>query len=191
MSEFGIDCWALISPICAHLCAEHSKVAFSHWEEASYTCLTQSSEYWEFTCSWSWLVQGQASRNMCVPISPTRRSDKVSVLAHIGTYPHKPLRKTTVAICNHQAVCPFCLWLEVWFYDLQTLKSNSMVIHNTKCPCRDQLSLNNTLSFQGNIFTLSGGFFHVSDTECEHVELTYAWSCGKVSTNMYVAIIPR
>ena len=37
--------------------------------------------------------------------------DKVSVLTHI--YRHKPLRKTEVTICNHQADSPLNMWPDV------------------------------------------------------------------------------
>ena len=36
--------------------------------------------------------------------------DKVSMLSH--TYPHKPLRKTKVTICNHQADSPLYVWAD-------------------------------------------------------------------------------
>ena len=36
--------------------------------------------------------------------SHTTRSDKVGILTH--AYPHKPLRKTEVSICNHQVDSP-------------------------------------------------------------------------------------
>ena len=48
------------------------------------------------------------------------RGDKVSMLTHI--YPHKPLRKIEVTICNHQADSPLCVWPDVWSGDLQVLK---------------------------------------------------------------------
>ena len=47
----------------------------------------------------------------------TLGGDKVSMLTH--TYPHKPLRKIKVIICNHQADSPFYVWSDVWFGDLQ------------------------------------------------------------------------
>ena len=37
--------------------------------------------------------------------------DKVSMLTH--TYPHKPLRKNKVTICNHQADSPLYVWPDV------------------------------------------------------------------------------
>ena len=39
--------------------------------------------------------------------SHTLRGDKVSTLTH--TYPHKPLRKNKVTMCNHQTDCPLCV----------------------------------------------------------------------------------
>ena len=42
--------------------------------------------------------------------------DKVSMLTH--TYPHKPPRKITVTICNHQADSPLHVWPDVWSGDL-------------------------------------------------------------------------
>ena len=50
-------------------------------------------------------------------LSNTLRDDKVSVLAH--TYPHKPLRKNKVTMCNHQADSPFYVLHDVWSVDLQ------------------------------------------------------------------------
>ena len=38
------------------------------------------------------------------------------------TYPHKPLRKIKVTICNHQADNPLYVWPDVWASDLQALK---------------------------------------------------------------------
>ena len=43
--------------------------------------------------------------------------DKVNMLAH--TYPHKPLRKIKVTICNYQADSPLYVWPDVWSDDLQ------------------------------------------------------------------------
>ena len=37
--------------------------------------------------------------------------DKLSMLTHI--YPHKPLRKIEVTICNHQADSPLYVWPNV------------------------------------------------------------------------------
>ena len=64
----------------------------------------------------------------------------MSILTH--TCSHKPLRKIKVAICNQQTDSSLYVWLDVWFGDLQVLKS--MVIHDTECPYWDQVSLNNT-----------------------------------------------
>ena len=47
----------------------------------------------------------------------TLGGDKVSTLAH--TYPHKPLRKIKVIICNHQAGSPLYVWSGVWSDDMQ------------------------------------------------------------------------
>ena len=47
--------------------------------------------------------------------------DKVSMLTH--TYPHKPLRKIEVTICNHQADSPLCVWPNVWSDDLKVYKN--------------------------------------------------------------------
>ena len=38
-------------------------------------------------------------------------SDEVNMLAHI--YPHKPLTKNKVTICNHQADRPLYVWPDV------------------------------------------------------------------------------
>ena len=43
--------------------------------------------------------------------------DEVSMLTH--TYPHKPLRKIKVIICNDQADSPLYVWRDVWPGDLQ------------------------------------------------------------------------
>ena len=51
-------------------------------------------------------------------------------------------------MCNHQADSPLYVWPNVWSGDLQVLKI--MVIHDTECPYRDQVSFNNTnLVLQG------------------------------------------
>ena len=42
----------------------------------------------------------------------TLGGDKVSMLTH--TYPHKPLMKIKVTICNHQAGSPLYVWPDVW-----------------------------------------------------------------------------
>ena len=41
----------------------------------------------------------------------TSGNNKVSMLTH--TYPHKPLRKIKVVICNHQADNPLYMWPDV------------------------------------------------------------------------------
>ena len=41
----------------------------------------------------------------------------MSMLTH--TYPHKPLRRIEVAICNHQVDSPFHMYPDVCFGDLQ------------------------------------------------------------------------
>ena len=61
----------------------------------------------------------------------TLGGDKVSMLKH--TYPHKPLGKIIVTICNHQADSPLYVSPDVWSEDLQVYKS--MVIRDTECPC--------------------------------------------------------
>ena len=62
------------------------------------------------------------------------------MLTHI--YPHKPVRKIDVTICNHQADIHFICGLTS---DLVIRKfRKSMVIHDTKYPYWDQVSLNNT-----------------------------------------------
>ena len=45
------------------------------------------------------------------------RRDKVNMLIH--TYPHKPLRKIKVTICNHQADSPLYVWPDVRSGDLK------------------------------------------------------------------------
>ena len=42
-----------------------------------------------------------------IALNLLHRGDKVSMLTH--TYPHKPMSKIKVVICNHQADCPFYL----------------------------------------------------------------------------------
>ena len=42
------------------------------------------------------------------------------MLTHI--YPHKPLRKIKVTICNYQADSPLFVWPDVWSGDLQVLE---------------------------------------------------------------------
>ena len=68
----------------------------------------------------------------------TLRGDKMSMLIH--TYLHKPLR-IEVTKYNYRVDSPFYFWPYVCFVDLQ---EKSMVTHNTECPYRDQVSLNNT-----------------------------------------------
>ena len=56
--------------------------------------------------------------------------DKVNMLIHI--YPPKPMRKTKVTICSHQADNPLCVaWCLIWWF--ASLEKN-MVIHDTECP---------------------------------------------------------
>ena len=55
------------------------------------------------------------------------RGDKVSMLTHI--YPHKPLRKIEVTICNHQADSPLYVWPNVWSGDLQVQKKYGPTWH--------------------------------------------------------------
>ena len=54
-------------------------------------------------------------------------TDKVSILAH--TYPHKPLKKIKMTICNHQADSPLHVWPDVWSGDLQVYKMCSHTWH--------------------------------------------------------------
>ena len=55
------------------------------------------------------------------PPPPNRPSgvwgDEVSMLTH--TYPHKPMTKIKVTICNQQAESPLYVWSGVWSGDLQ------------------------------------------------------------------------
>ena len=72
--------------------------------------------------------------------------DKVSMLTH--TYPHKPLRKIKMTICNHQVDSPLHVWS-----DLVICKfGKNMVIHDTECPYWDQVSnnTNQTISIISN-----------------------------------------
>ena len=63
-----------------------------------------------------------------------------SMLTYI--YPHKPLRRTEVTICNHQADSHFMCGL---MSDLVICKfRKNMIIHDSECPYRDQVSLKNT-----------------------------------------------
>ena len=49
------------------------------------------------------------------------RGDKVSrpTCMSTHTYPHKPLMKIKVTICNHQADSPFHVWPDVFSNNLQ------------------------------------------------------------------------
>ena len=71
----------------------------------------------------------------CFLIQWTLRGVEVSMLTHA----YKFLRKSKVAICNHLADCPLQFWRDVWCDDART--ETSMVVHDTKCLCRDQVSL--------------------------------------------------
>ena len=67
----------------------------------------------------------------------TLEGDTGSMLTH--TYPHKPLRKID---------CPLCVYPGVWSWWFASLEKFNplrkiMVIHDTKCPYWDQVSLNN------------------------------------------------
>ena len=42
--------------------------------------------------------------------------DRMSMLTH--TYPLKPLEKIKMAVCSHQADCPFYLKSDAWIGDL-------------------------------------------------------------------------
>ena len=55
------------------------------------------------------------------------------------TYPHKPLKKIKMYICNHQVDSPFGVWFDVCPGDLQAKKKN-LVLHDTECPYWGQLS---------------------------------------------------
>ena len=68
--------------------------------------------------------------------------DKVSMLTHI-LYPHKPLKKIEVTICKiTRLTAHFMCGL---MSDLLICKFiKCMAIHDTECPYRDQVSLNNT-----------------------------------------------
>ena len=70
---------------------------------------------------------------------PTLWDDKVSVLTH--TYPHKPVRKIKwPAAVTRLTPHLLMAWNLIWWF------GNSMIIHDTECPCWDQMSLNSTVS---------------------------------------------
>ena len=59
-------------------------------------------------------------------------------------YPHKPLRKIEVTICNHKADSPL---YDVMMLDPVICKfKKSIVKHDTECPYWDQVSYNNTFN---------------------------------------------
>ena len=64
------------------------------------------------------------------------------VIMFIHAYPHKPLRKIKVAICNRPADSPFYLWPNVRFGNLQT--EDNIVTRDTESPYCNQVSINNT-----------------------------------------------
>ena len=77
---------------------------------------------------WSYLTPNVLTKTI-VSLN-TLRGDKVSMLTHL--YPHKPLRKTEVTICNHQPDSHFMCGL---MSDLVICKfRKSMVIHDTESP---------------------------------------------------------
>ena len=66
---------------------------------------------------------------------------KVSMLTN--TYPHKPMRKIKVTICNHQVEVSFYLWPSICSGDLQA-KNSEWSYTTPECPYWDQVSKNNT-----------------------------------------------
>ena len=96
------------------------------------------SQQHRFKASWSRLLI-QYIFILCHIL--TLWGDKAGMLTYV--YPHKPLRKIEVIICNHQVAieCPLYVWPDVWSSDLQSDKS--MVIHDTESPHWDQVSINN------------------------------------------------
>ena len=83
-----------------------------------------------YACESMWLSRSPHSTSEALGFNPLR-ADKVSMFTH--TYPHKPLRKTKVTICNHQTDGPLMCGL---MFDLVIHKfRKSMAIHDTECPC--------------------------------------------------------
>ena len=81
-------------------------------------CVNFPTEWTVNTCLCSIFISISHLRDLleigCLSLSPLTptpvpfRGDNVSMLIH--TYPHKPLRKIKVTICNHQADSPLYLW---------------------------------------------------------------------------------
>ena len=107
---------------------------FGLWRSKSHCGHCSSSVLlWYFLIS----VHVHSCVSVILLLSEILGGDKVSILTH--TYPHKPLTKIkrSSAVTN---------WPDVWSGDVQTLQM-CMVIHDTKCPYWDQISLlNNTNS---------------------------------------------
>ena len=62
-----------------------------------------------------------------------------SVLIH--TYPHKPMIKIKVTICNHQADYPHDMWIDVWSDGIQLWEREWCLFVMLNDPYWDQASL--------------------------------------------------
>ena len=81
----------------------------------------------EYGYTWHWMsllrlgVIKQYKPNLSLPPSllPPPQTDPLGSGVITHTYPHKPMTKIKVTICNHQAESPLYVWFGVWSGDLQ------------------------------------------------------------------------
>ena len=81
--------------------------------------------------------------------------------------------KLKVAACNHPTDSPLYMWLDVWFGDLQALKKHGLMVHSTKYPYWDQVSLNNT---KLNLNSFTWNKVEAPDGSVVKTRVSGAWS---------------
>ena len=116
-------CWPLVCHFVDHFVALSLEIIM--WE--LWCCINHSN-----SIDTNYIHPEQTSYFL---INRPLRGDKVSILSH--TYPHKPLRKIELTICNHQAHSPLYVWPNVWSGDLQFQKKYGHTWHRMSLlrPC--------------------------------------------------------
>ena len=75
-------------------------------------------------------------------------------------YPHKPLSKNEVTICNHQPDSPLYVWPDVWFDQLQVQKKYGQTWHRMSLLRPGVIKQHQTKTNKPNLLTINSVFVH-------------------------------